>query len=703
MNNVNNKEQYSYIFARFNNILRARVKNEVDILVQEDQRINMFEDTCNKIFEDKMKEIKQKYKIDSFSEIEVLYNAFKDLPDTVETYKPYIESVTNHWYKDLDFGNVSNNKKAYEAETNNVTKTADFMPDENTSYYNQINDLKENAEIKYEITNSTDDIKQVNQPDIIKDKEWHYMVKNWILYGFYFIYDGTEETAKKIEQAQYILSYDGLRRLNYSQEDAKKMAYDPTNPLLIEMNKNEVDTDQKNLSLNAARVTEIENKAKELNSILENAGSDVRLKHIVFNQKNALENAFPILENMHTEDSEYIYRDLKEFLMELGYFTRADFESIDTDVFDWIIPTYKVYKDQWPNAQNEKDSMQYGTFVRSKASLDAQKEAASDDEKKNIKITGFKSGLEIIAPENGEIIDVGSSSIESDKYMDVTGNYVTIQFNTGNGVNGWKMKIEGLQRDVNKNDIVKKGVTSLGKTTDSNLKITLFDDKNAIIDNIEDYFKLPRRKNGGNSNLGDLEDLIEFLWKDEGTSDADDTDGDYYTVVDTGEDTATIGHGLTGWTIDTWEELGYGQYFTGRESSGKGIFVHDPIPKDIVDEVAQYLIQQKYESLEEKLNEYGITDWGTDQKNAITSFVYNYPAGLDGCLSAYKNSGTDEMIEFLLSCYHFEHEDPVVKAQTERGLRKRRIDEVELFLNGKYDLSYDEISSLHRQYYGYDY
>ena len=61
-----------------------------------------------------------------------------------------------------------------------------------------------------------------------------------------------------------------------------------------------------------------------------------------------------MLEAMHTEDSEYIYRDLKEFLIELGYFTRADFESVETDVFKWIIQGYNVYKDEWPDTKYEK-------------------------------------------------------------------------------------------------------------------------------------------------------------------------------------------------------------------------------------------------------------------------------------------------------------------------------------------------------------
>lgn len=912
MNNINNKRQYYTVFSQFYIYLRNSINAETSYLKDKNTETDMFKQTCDSIFGKRMNEIWEKYGIQTFGELKTLYEAFKDLPDQVESYKPYIESVTNHWYKDLKFGDLSDTNTVYVEDSRTITRTGDFEPAEEASYHDNIENLRNQGDvtIKYEMT-TTDDIRQTRQPEIIKDEEWHYMVKNWILYGYYFIYDGTDATARKIEQAAYILSEEGLKSTRrYTDEEVEELKYDPTNPLLINMDDEKA---QEKLSVSAEKANKIEEKAKKLNDILKESGSEVRLQHVVFDKKNSLQNAFPILENMHTEDSEYIYRDLKEFLMELGYFTRADFESIETDVFDWIIPTYKVYRDEWPSVQYEKNSMEYGTYVRSKASLDAQKEAegeevntsasannsyyetsgdgyesvtningamyknykqtrgsystkpywngtiASDgcgptsvsvllsaynvdkkpdqivdyinntlhhnetygqdltkaivsngisaeyhnipgsvtnedvenvqralEDQRPVLITvgtgpdqrfttgnhwmcllglttdgkviisnvgnaleqntvydsveslmtkymdnhayviatvrpssynllhtvqGFEEGQEIIAPENGEIIEIGTveqnnaeGQTGETNYFTTNGQYVIIKFNTGNGVNGWQMKIEGFRKDptIYKGKTVTKGEI-LGQTTDGNLKITLIDDKNAIINDVEDYFKLPKRKNRGSSSLGELEDLIEFLWKDEGVSDADRNDGDYYTVVDSGTDIPTIGHGLTGWTIDTWEELGYGQYFTGRDEDGKGIFVQDPIPKEIVDEVAQYLIQQKYESLEEKLNEYGITDWGNDQKNAITSFIYNYPLGLDGCLTAYKNGGTDEMIEFLLSCYHFEHDDPDVKTQTERGLRKRRIDEVELFLNGKYDLSYDEISILHRQYYGYDF
>lgn len=695
LSDVNNKNQYSYIFNRLSNALISNVKSQLEYLRDENTKTDMFKQTCDSIFGNRMNEIWDKYGIQTFEELKTLYEAFKDLPDQVETYKPYIESVTNHWYKDLYFENQSDGSSSYVQDTRIITRTGDFEPSEDTSYHDAIEDLRsaENVTIQYEMTTS-DDIRQNKQPEIKKDEEWHYMVKNWILYGYYFIYDGTDATARKIEQAAYILSEEGLKSTRrYTDEEVEELKYDPTNPLLIKM---EGDSDQKNLSVSAEKAKQIEDKAARLNEILKESGSEVRLQHIVFDKKNSLQNAFPILENMHTEDAEYIYRDLKEFLMELGYFTRADFESIETDVFDWIIPTYKVYKDEWPSVKYEKDSMQYGTFVRSKASLDEQKEAegeevdnsasannsyyetsgdgyetvtningamyknykqtrgsystkpywngtiASDgcgptsvsvllsayniDKKpdqivdyinntlhhnetygqdltkaivssgisaeyhnipgnvtsediENVKsaladqrpvlitvgtgpdqrfttgnhwmcllglttdgkviisnvgnaleqntiyesveslmtkymnnhayviatvrpssynllhtVQGFEAEQEIIAPENGKIIDVGISNIESDKYLNVTGKYIIIEFNTGNGANGWKMKIEGLSTDILKGSSITKG-QSIGKTTDSNLKITLFDDKNAIIGDIEDYFKLPKRNN----------------------------------------------------------------------------------------------------------------------------------------------------------------------------------------------------------------
>lgn len=210
-------------------------------------------------------------------------------------------------------------------------------------------------------------IVQKGQPKIITTEKWHYMVKSWFAYGYYFIYDGTVKTAQEINRAKILLMANG---------------YDPGNPLLIEVNDS---TDYSSI-YNGNSEIDINAKADFYNQKLENAGLDVRLQRIKF-QKNTSLAAFSILESLHTEDSEYIYRELKEYLIELGYFTRADFEQIETGVLKWLIPNYTVYKDEWPDTEFEKSAEEYGSYIRYKDSVTNQRVelyqaniASNDDE-----------------------------------------------------------------------------------------------------------------------------------------------------------------------------------------------------------------------------------------------------------------------------------------------------------------------------------
>lgn len=581
--------------------------------------------------------------------------------------------------------------------------SGEYSPEGAAADEERIGKLKQVGELSYTMK-SANDIKQTKQPYIIKTEEWHYMVKNWLIYGYYFIYDGSKQTAKEIQKATSFLNE------NYE--------FDTSNPLLI-ANVNQTDLYKNNDSKQISK--KIDDEAKKLNEALANNNYSVRLQHINFEKKSSLA-AFSILEAMHTEDSEYIYRDLKEFLVELGYFTRADFESIETDVFKWIIEGYNVYKGEWPNAKYEKNNNEYGAFIRSKKSLEDQRgdeeEAAAEEAKKKgtslnssdnlvlgsvsyakgYKVTnmngvayrnykqndsraslyvnepywggtiatdgcgptsacvllsgyginmnpkefinktgitytgpatlckalnsigmsvkeystgegkkeehieriekalkarkpvmvsvvgknggakdntftkgahwmcllgvysngtvvisevgngdidvptvtyssvkdfvkdymvdcgylipdnapsgattthelvGFKKGSSVVMPETGKITKIGNRDEDSKNeknenktnntqenkekdYFATNGDYIRIEFNTGNGVNGWSMEIEGFKITASEGAELNKG-DEIGTTTDSNIKIILYDNNNAIINNVEDYFKL---------------------------------------------------------------------------------------------------------------------------------------------------------------------------------------------------------------------
>lgn len=306
----------------------------------------------------------------------LLYRVMSSQSTNVHTFKPYINKVTHHWYKDVYFNpddeDYANGKiptdwdSAYDFTKEMKDNTGEYNP-EGLADTEDIQKLKETGKIMYTLNGTGDhnkDVVQIKQPFILRTEPWHNKVKNWLTSGYFFIYDGTKETAEEIEAARKVL----------------KNKYDPSNPLLISYGNKELLVDSENNE--KPEVAEIDKKAKELNDILasteykDGKKYKVRLQKINFAKKSSLA-AFSILESVHTKDGEYVYRDLKEFMIELGYFTEADFKLIESGVLDWIIPEY--VPDEWPDKKYEKKNDEYGTFIRSRTSIEAER---AEEEKK---------------------------------------------------------------------------------------------------------------------------------------------------------------------------------------------------------------------------------------------------------------------------------------------------------------------------------
>ncbi len=82
-------------------------------------------------------------------------------------------------------------------------------------------------------------------------------------------------------------------------------------------------------------------------------------------------NAFSILENMHTLDSEYIYRDFKELIVELNYFDKEDLVEPESEVM--MFPVANVSAAGWPVARYDKNENFYGTLIHSAEDLRTKK------------------------------------------------------------------------------------------------------------------------------------------------------------------------------------------------------------------------------------------------------------------------------------------------------------------------------------------
>lgn len=78
--------------------------------------------------------------------------------------------------------------------------------------------------------------------------------------------------------------------------------------------------------------------------------------------------AFSMLENMHTLDSEFIYRDFKELIVELNYFDKEDLVEAEDEVM--MFPVSGISPAGWPVARYDKTE-EYGTLIHSAEDLRA--------------------------------------------------------------------------------------------------------------------------------------------------------------------------------------------------------------------------------------------------------------------------------------------------------------------------------------------
>ena len=314
-------------------------------------------------------------------------------------------------------------------------------------------------------------------------------------------------------------------------------------------------------------------------------------------------------------------------------------------------------------------------------------------------IVGFKSGQNVIMPETGVIKKIGTREKEDNNkektqtkdntdYFKTNGEYIRIEFNTNNGVNGWKMEIEGLTIDANiqEGDKLNKGDT-IGTTNTGNIKIILYDEKDAIINNVEDYFKLQARKKSNSGTAGSLEDLGVMILTMEGGMDSN-SDGDYWIVIEGNgsfEDRTAGGSGVTNSCKEDFFATGHGDLYPMQ--------VGDRVPKQAILEVKAHALESHYKTVESYCSQLG-ANLNEAQKQALTSLAYNTGDGpVKGIIETYASGDTDKAKwEFLNLC----HAD----GKTLLGLQYRRAVEWDIFENGaNYEYTEERKQECYTKYY----
>lgn len=381
------------------------------------------------------------------------------------TSLPRIESVTNHWfYNDITFeyqsGTGSEYQIAYEPESEDDI----------------LSDIAGNITLSARIERT---FTQVAEPEVSGPND---NIKKLFLESKYYQFDGTVGNAREIANAKAV--------------DNEKESYTfggQTYP------------------------TETKTVSKQPVNFNVEVTMDDGTK--IESTKNAFA-AFSILEGMHSEASEQIYRNLQELLISLDYFTEEDFQVPGTQVLEWILPGYTP--PVWP----AREANEYGAFIRSKENLE----------------DGFEPGEEIIAPADATITEVGETSIKLKLKEVDEATLEQLQKKLGEDTNvvldgkcilDMEFYIEGINTSISlrEGQEVKRGDT-IGTTTSEDIHIILYNVDKSIVDYVEDYMSPSYNTNINIANpgpwfdpdyeadIGQIQKDIYKILKKEGFTDA---------------------------------------------------------------------------------------------------------------------------------------------------------------------------------------
>ena len=294
----------------------------------------------------------------------------------------------------------------------------------------------------------------------------------------YYQYDGTGETAKKIAAAKSIDK--GSDKYYYGGEEYS-----------IEQQ----DIEEKGEAAKARKAGDVEN---------EYYSSPMVKRKVNFekNKKIALQ-ALAMLESMKTHASDEAYKNIKELLYSLEYFTEEELTTNTKQTLLWIADNREVTGHEKWQTENVK--------INSKAERD-------DNTKYNLVVKNLKqSNMKIVAPENatasytsedGGILTLSFIEMSQDTYdilnykynglKDVkdksyTGSFTKINKNL---LTGYTMKIKGV-KDPGKTEFkrgetiveVENGMTDFGNEDNGKVEISLINEEGSPHDSIEEYMK----------------------------------------------------------------------------------------------------------------------------------------------------------------------------------------------------------------------
>ena len=261
---------------------------------------------------------------------------------------------------------------------------------------------------------------------------------------------------------------------------------------------------------------EVEARVQVINDVWESAGIVCKRKHLTLdtvaeneseiadasNAQIMAKTGLTILKNTNTQDAEYIYRDLKEMLIDLGYYTEAEFDVFDTNVLMWLVPDF--LPETWPQ-NTGNDIYETAAILYPKSEIEEADEESSEERQRLInlgieidKSLGFEPDLNVVAPGDCKIIRKGQYGVELEFTCEEEPEISMLD--------GYTMIIEGMNTDagitlidedgaetsisfdaaISQQTIIKAG-SVIGKTADRQIKVFMLNDRGEYLSNIEDY------------------------------------------------------------------------------------------------------------------------------------------------------------------------------------------------------------------------
>ena len=431
-----------------------------------------------------------------------------------------------------------------------------------------------------------------------EDDGYHYgdgyrATKKIFTQGFYYTFDGSAETAKSIFWQQQIENMEGstvrvtvingriynvapvsggseLITDNNTQDiasDGTDANKNPSNPNVsfagnIKARFNDDGTiargaganyilrinNMKYISPTEADYDIVKERVDYINDIWEAMGVSSLRKHVSFDNVTSsgeviANTGLSILKNCDTKDADYIYRDLKEMLIDLGYYTEAEFDQLDVKL-KWFIPRYNPK--QWP--QNSVEDFAFASVLYPREGEYDENQAESEDINKpfyhtgNVIISeqasstkdesedekqdsssssenglglstayskekGFRSGLDVVAPGACKVTEVSGDTIE----IEFDG-YAQPEISS---MNGYKMTIVGINPAVSVGTSLEAG-EKIAETGTQPIKVFLKNDIGRLLSNVSDYMSPGRAGNQPYEFTDDEIVLLAYIINHEG-------------------------------------------------------------------------------------------------------------------------------------------------------------------------------------------